>query len=47
VRNILDNHMEAAPLDLLLGAASAEDSKRSQQIDLLAAENIRGNGYYQ
>jgi transposase len=47
VRNILDNHMEAAPLDLLLGATSAEDSKRSQQIDLLAAENIRGNGYYQ
>lgn len=47
VKNILDNRMEAAPLDLLLGAASAEDSKRSQQIDLLAAENIRGHGYYQ
>jgi transposase len=47
VRNILDNHMEAAPLDLLLGAASSEDAKRSRQIDLLAAENIRGHGYYQ
>ena len=46
VRNMLDNHMENAPLPSILGARSADEARHSRQIDLLAAENIRGKDHY-
>lgn len=47
VRTMLDNRMESAPLPSILGARSADEARHSRQIDLLAAENIRGRMYYQ
>ena len=46
VRTMLENRMENAPLPSILGAHSAEEAQHSRQIDLLAAENIRGRDYY-
>ena len=46
VRNMLENHMENAPLPSILGARSADEARHSRQIDLLAAENIRGKDHY-
>lgn len=46
VRTMLENRMENAPLPSILGARSVEEAQHSRQIDLLAAENIRGRDYY-
>ena len=47
VRNMLDNRMESTPLPAILGARGAEEARQAREIDLLAAENIRGRLYYQ
>jgi transposase len=47
VNTMLANRMESAPLPSIVGACGADDAQHSRQIDLLAAENIRGQSYYQ
>jgi transposase len=47
IRTMLDNRMESTPLPSILGPRGADDAQHSRQVDLLAAENIRGQSYYQ
>jgi transposase len=47
VRTMLEKRMESAPLPAVLGAHGKKEAQEARQIDLLAAENIRGSEYYQ
>jgi transposase len=47
VRTMLEKRMESAPLPSILGAHGKKEAQEARQIDLLAAENIRGPDYYQ